>query len=90
MTNDKKKPARTLRDGSIKAVIWRNDSDKGAFYSVNFARSYKDGDDWKETDSFSGSEILRVAHLAHKAYDAIAKLKADDRSVDDEENGGGA
>ena len=33
------KPTETLRDGSLKATIWRNETDKGAFFRVNFSQS---------------------------------------------------
>jgi hypothetical protein len=79
MTDSTTKPARTLRDHSIKAVIWKNQNDKGAWYSVEFIRSYKDGDDWKESRSFSNGQLLQLSHLAAKAYDAVAKLEAADR-----------
>lgn len=85
MSNETNKPVKSLRDGHIKATIWRNESEKGDYYSVNFTRIYKDGEgNWKDTDSFTGTDILKVQHLAGKAYDAIAKL----RKADEVENGG--
>lgn len=87
----KNKPIRTLRDGSIKAAIWKNITDDGnAFYSVTYARTYKDDDgNLKDADSFSGSDILKQQHLVGKAYDAIAKLRATDRA-EAQTNGEGA
>lgn len=80
MTNENNKPFQTIRDGSLKATIWRNESEKGPFYSVNFIRTYKiDGGDYKENDSFSGSELLQLGHLATKAYDVISEARAADR-----------
>ena len=81
MSTETNKPVKTLRDGNIKAIIWRNESDKGPFYNVQFLRSYKAGDgDWREANSFSNGEILKVAKLADKAYDATLHLKADDKA----------
>ena len=75
MTN---KPIETLRDGAIKATIWKNTSDKGDFYSVDIVRGYKDQqDNWKDTHSFSGAELLRVANLAQQAYNRIQEVRAD-------------
>jgi hypothetical protein len=77
------KPAFTLRDGSLKATIWKNFGEKGNFYSVNFGRTYTDAQgNFRDSDSFSGSELLRLAHLASKAYDHVAAL----READDEES----
>jgi len=82
----KQRPVETLRDGAIKAAIWKNESEKGAFFSVTFARTYKDGDgNLQDTDSFSGSQLLRLARLADKAYDRTAKLAQAERAKDDTE-----
>lgn len=81
MTNETKKPAKTLRDGNIKVVIWKNESKNGPFYSVDAPiRSYMaDEAEWKETSSLSGSEPLRAAYLLQKAYDAVNELQANDK-----------
>ncbi len=79
MTTKTNKPAQTLRDGNIKATIWRNDGDKGPFYSVQFFRTYKDSEDnYQDTDSFTNGELLKLSHLGIRAYDAIATLRMDD------------
>ena len=69
-------PTDTLRDGSLKATIWKNEGEKGAFFSVNLSRTYKDdAGNYHDSDSFSGSELLRIAHLASRAYDRVAQLR---------------
>ena len=79
MTNNK--PADTLRDGAIKATIWKNPTDNGSFYSVTFGRTYTDDQGTaKSTDNFSNGEVLRLAHLATKAYDRIAELRQQDKA----------
>lgn len=77
MTNENQKqpPIETLRDGSIKAAIWKNESEKGVFYSVDFSRTYTKEDRPASSYSFSGSELLRVSLLAQKAYERIIELK---------------
>jgi hypothetical protein len=85
-TETKKQPPLTLRDGAIKASIWRNESESGgAFYTVNFARAYKDKDGkFHDTDSFSGAQLLKLSHLAAKAYDCVDELRIGDKvSTDD-------
>ena len=70
-------PIETLRDGSLKATIWKNFGDRGNYYSVQLARSYTDdGGDWKESNSFIGDELLRIARLAGRAYDRATALRA--------------
>lgn len=80
------KPAAEIRDGRLKATIWRNETEKGAFYSTDISRGYKDKDDnWQDAKGgFSGAETLRVARLLEKAYDRELELRSDDRSSDGE------
>jgi len=81
MTTQANQPVDTIRDASLKATIWKNKTEKGIFYSVNLTRSYKGEDgNWNETDSFSGSELLRIARLADIAYSEILMHRANDKN----------
>ena len=76
------KPTATLRDGLIKATIWKQQSKKGDFYRANFTRRYKDGTgEWRDGDSFSGTELLQLARLASKAYDRTSELRQQERDA---------
>lgn len=76
MTNQRNTPALTIRDGSLKATVWKNQGEKGDFYSVQIIRTYRDEqENWHDSDRFSGSELLRVSRLAQKAYDYTADLR---------------
>jgi len=80
----KSRPVETLRDGALKAAIWKNESENGDFFAVTFARTYKDSKgELQDTDSYSGAQLLRLAHLAQKAYDRAAKLTREARSTDE-------
>lgn len=83
-TTTNQKPAATLRDGSLKATLWRKQSEKGVFFNVTLSRTYKDGADYKDSNSFSGAELLRIARLAGQAYDLAGELRA---TAGDEDNG---
>jgi len=85
MTTQKNKPIDTIRDGSLKATIWKNFGEKGNFHSVDFSRTYKQGEAFKDSRSFSGSELLRIARLANIAYDEIAELRQKDVPADAEQ-----
>lgn len=71
MTN---KPIDTLRDGSIKATIWKNTGENGDFYSIEFSRTYKNGEELNDTHQFNRNDLLKVSRLADKAYDCVAEL----------------
>ena len=84
-TTTNQKPAAKLRDGAIVAALWKKEGEHGVFFNTTIARTYKEGDTYKETNSFSGSELLRVSRIAAKAYDLEIELKAEAREAD---NGG--
>jgi hypothetical protein len=76
MTTNNNKPAATLRDGNLKAVIWKNEKEDRVFYSTTFSRTYKTGEgNYADTNGFSGSELLRIAQLATKAYEHAHGLR---------------
>lgn len=77
------KPVSTIRDGSLKATIWRNKGEKGDFHSVQFSRTWRDEQGaFHDSDSFSGAELLRLAHLATKVYDEFSSLRETDAGLD--------
>ena len=75
MDTAKTNPIAQLRYGSISAAIWKNDSDKGAFYNVTFQRTYKDSDELKNTQSFGREDLLVLAKLADLAHTKIFELQ---------------
>ena len=76
---DNQKPAAQLRYGKISASIWKNETDKGAFYNVTFQRSYKEGEDFKNSQSFGREDLLLVAKLADLAHTKIFELQHGDK-----------
>lgn len=72
------KPAHKIRSGALHVTIWRNQSEKGHFYSVNSSRSYKDGDEWKESDSLSFDDLLAMAKLFDLAHTWIMQAQQTD------------
>lgn len=61
------KPAKRFRIGAVQAAIWKNDGPNHSFYTVTMQRSYKDGDDWKNTDSLGSGDLLNAAHVLMRA-----------------------
>ena len=64
----KNRPVHEIRLGRIKAVIWANETSEGTRNSVQIRRLYKDGDDWKESDSFGRDDLPLVAKVADQAH----------------------
>lgn len=69
---NKQKPIHELRLGAIKAAIWRNET-TGVRYNVTLTRLYRDGEQWKSTDTFGRDELLVVAKVADQAHTWICQ-----------------
>lgn len=64
-----KRPTETLREGPLKAAIWRNDGENGAYHAVTLARTYKDRDgNLQDTSSFRAQDMLGLSELARRAH----------------------
>lgn len=69
-------PLETFRDGRLKATVWENTGDNGPYHTVTLAKVYEDREGkLQETNSFTGSELLRVAELAREAHAFTKDLK---------------
>jgi hypothetical protein len=63
-----RKPIHEIRMGRIKAAIWQNDTDNGVRYNVTVGRLYKDGTDWRQTESFGRDDLPVLAKVADQAH----------------------
>jgi hypothetical protein len=73
----KKKPAHTIRIGRIEIAIWANDNGSGqTLHNTTITRSYKDGDVWKDTNSFRPEDLPIVSKVADFAYAWIQEQRA--------------
>ena len=66
------RPVHTIRYGAVRAAIWRNMIDAGnasrPVFNATFTRSYKVGDQWKESASFGADDLLVLAKAANDAH----------------------
>lgn len=68
-------PIETFRDGRLKATVWRNESDKGDYYTVTLAKTHQDGrGKLRDINTFGPSEVLRVGELGREAQNFIVRL----------------
>jgi len=73
-------PADVLRDGNIKATIWKNERENGPSFNTIFARTWQDEQGaYRDSHSFSGTELLRVSELARGAYARMNELRQEHR-----------
>lgn len=77
---DNNGPAAVLRDGNIKATIWKNERENGPAFSTTLARTWQDEKGaYRDSHSFSGTELLRVSELARGAYARTNELRQEHR-----------
>src|SRR5262249_35841122 len=77
----KQRPAGEIRYSRPRATIWKQESDKGPWYSVVLTRSYQDAQgDWQRSSSFGRDDLLLVAKLCDQAHSWIHRQTAKDAS----------
>ncbi len=66
------KPEKKFSCGLISASIWANtkvvNGETIKLYSVTINKAYKEGEDWKYTDSFNIEDLPKVALVTTEAY----------------------
>ena len=74
-----RKPEKKFSCGPILASIWSKtktvEGEKVKFNSITINKAYKDGEDWKHTNSFNIEDLPKVALVANEAYKYI-RLKS--------------
>jgi hypothetical protein len=69
---ERKPPVHEFRRGRLKCAIWQHENQEGNWYSVTFARSYKDqAGNWKSASSFGRDDLLAIGELARLAWSWI-------------------
>ena len=64
-------PVHEVRLGSVKAAIWKNQTENGTRFNVTISRIYKDGEQWKSTDNFGRDDLLLLAKVVDQAHSWI-------------------
>ncbi len=76
-TKDSNKPVKSFRLRGITASIFENSSEDGkSFYKVTLQRSYKQGDEWKSTNSFGRDDLPLVSLLTKQAWEFILNTES--------------
>ena len=69
------KPAKRFRCGLVTASVWIENKtiDQRSLekHSISITKSYKDGDEWKQTKSFRLKDLPKIALLANEVYKYI-------------------
>jgi hypothetical protein len=74
------RPVEEIRLGTIRAAIWRNETESGVRHNVTFERIYRDGDQWRSTKSFGPLHLLLLAKVSDQAHTWIHQQGRDTSS----------
>lgn len=75
------RPVATFKQGGVEVSVWRNPTERGDMYNTTIRNSYRDDKtgEWKETSSFSPTDLALLAQLSSQAFQAITELKSQSR-----------
>lgn len=62
-------PVAKYRVGYVSATVWRN----GDFCNVVLSKSYKDGDEWKDTDQLGHGDLMNAVLVLKRAEQFISE-----------------
>ena len=74
------RPVHEIRHGTVKATIWRNRTKDGHMHNVVFSRTYKDGQEWKTSRSFSQRQMFNLERCILDAHAWLVFGSLEDRS----------
>jgi len=60
-------PAAKFRLGNVTATVWLNNE----HYNTVLSKSYKDGDEWKETDQLGTGDLMNAVRVLQRAEEWI-------------------
>lgn len=63
-------PAAKFRLGYVTATVWLNNE---KHYNTVLSRTYKDGEEYRETDQLGTADLLNAACLLQRSEDWISK-----------------
>ena len=69
------KPVAEVRIGCVKAAVWPNETEGRTRHNVTFSRLYRDGAEWKSTQSFGHNDLLVLAKAADQSHSRIFELQ---------------
>ena len=85
-TATKSPPVHTVRLGRVKVNVWANETQYGVRHSLTLRIGYKDGDEWKETQSIGRDYGYQAARAIQLATDWIFEHGKDDSDAGGEGN----
>jgi hypothetical protein len=67
------RPVDRFNDGPVHVSIWEKNGTKGLFRTASFQLRYRDGEDWRTSQSYGPSDIEHLEKAAHEAHTRIER-----------------
>lgn len=64
-----KAPVNKEKVGGVTVSTWENEGKNGKFYTITMQRAYKDGDEWKNTQSLRVNDLPKAILALQKTYE---------------------
>jgi hypothetical protein len=74
------RPLRTFRLKGVKASVFENRTEQGAFYKTSLQKVYRDGEEWKTTTSLGRDDLPVARLLLGRAWEFILETEASSRA----------
>ena len=66
-------PVKKVKVGGIEVAVWENTSKEGSkYFTTTMERNYKDGEEWKKTNSLRANDIPKAILALQKAFEFVA------------------
>ncbi|MBT4871005.1 MAG: hypothetical protein HON47_05510 [Candidatus Diapherotrites archaeon] len=63
-------PVKKVKVGGIEAAVWENTSKEGnKYFTTSMERNYKDGEEWKKTNSLRSTDLPKAILALQKAFE---------------------
>lgn len=67
------KPIKSVKVGGIEVAVWENSSKDGKkFFTTTMEKNYKDGEEWKKTNSLGLDDLPKAILALQEAYHFVA------------------
>lgn len=76
------KPVAVFRARGVKVAVFANEGDNGAFHKTSLQRVYKQGEEWKTTQSLGRDDLPVAQLLLGKAFDFILQTESKENNAD--------
>ena len=87
-TNNKNGPVEVVKDGAIRSAVFRNEGDKGPYFTTTIEKRWQDDDgNWHSTARFSEREALRASEVLRKSHDVMIGLRHEQSKMREEDDG---